>query len=45
MHIVPVGANVGPAHFVRKHNAASDPIDSVWLENSHVDLDTYWDVY
>ena len=45
MHIVPVGAIVGPAHLVRENNAASDRIDSVWLVNSHVDLDTYWTVY
>jgi len=44
MHIVLVGANVGPAHLVRE-NAASDRIDSVWLVNNHVDLDTYWTVY
>jgi len=44
MHIVPVGAIVGPAHLVRE-NAASDRIDSVWLVNNHVDLNTYWTVY
>jgi len=44
MHIVPVGAIVEPAHLVRE-NAASDRIDSVWLVNTHVDLDTYWTVY
>jgi len=44
MDIVPVGAMVGPAHLVRE-NAASDRIDSVWLVNNHVDLDTYWTVY
>jgi hypothetical protein len=44
MHIVPVGAIVGPAHLVRE-NAASGGIDSVWLVNNHVDLDTYWTVY
>jgi len=43
MHIVPVGAIVGPAHSVRE-NAASGGIDSVWLVNNHVDLDTYWTV-
>jgi len=26
-------------------NAASGSIDSVWLVNHHVDLDTYWTVY
>jgi len=44
MHIIPVGAIVGPAHFVWE-NAASGGIDSVWLGNTHVDLDTYWTVY
>jgi len=44
IHIVPVGAIVGPAHSVRK-NAARDRIDSVWLVYNHVDLDTYWTVY
>ena len=44
MHIVPVGAIVGPAHLVRE-NAASGGIDSVWLVNNNVDLDTYWTVY
>jgi len=44
MHNVPVGAIVGPAHLVRE-NAASDSIDSAWLANNHVDLDTYWTVY
>jgi len=45
MHIVPVGVIVGPAHLVRENHAASDRIDSVWLVNNHVDLDTYWTVY
>jgi hypothetical protein len=45
MHIIPVGAIVGPAHLVREINAASDRIDNVWLVNNHVDLDTYWTVY
>jgi len=44
MHVVPVGAVVGPAHLVRE-NAALGGIDSVWLVNNHVDLDTYWTVY
>jgi len=44
MHIVPVGAIIEPAHLVRE-NAASDRINSVWLVNNHVDLDTYWTVY
>ena len=45
MHIVPVRATVGPAHLVRENNAPSDRIDSVWLVNNHVYLDTYWTVY
>jgi len=45
MHIVPVGAIVRPAHLVRENNAALDRIDSVWLVNNYVDLDTYWTVY
>jgi len=44
MHVVPVGAIVGPAHLVRE-NAALGSTDSVWLVNNHVDLDTYWAVY
>jgi len=44
MHIVTVGAIVGPAHLVQE-NAASGGIDSVGLVNNHVDLDTYWTVY
>ena len=40
MHIVPVGAIVGLAHLVRE-NAALGSMDSVWLVNNHVDLDTY----
>jgi hypothetical protein len=45
MHMEPVGAIVGTAHLVGDNNAASDGIDSVWLVNNHVDLDTYWTVY
>jgi hypothetical protein len=45
MHIVAVGAIVGPAHLVLESNAASDKIDSIWLVNYYVDLDTYWTVY
>jgi hypothetical protein len=45
MHIVPVGALIGPAHLVRQNYAASDRIDSIWLVNTHVDLNTYWTVY
>jgi len=44
MHIVSIGAIVRPAHLVQG-NAASGGIDSVWLVNNHVDLDTYWTVY
>jgi hypothetical protein len=44
MHIVPVEAIVGPAHLVWE-NAALGGMDSVWVVNSHVDLDTYWTVY
>jgi hypothetical protein len=43
MHTVPVGAIVGPAHLVRQ-NAASHGVDSMWLVNIRVDLDTYWTV-
>jgi len=45
MHIVPVEAIVGRAHLVQENNAASDRINSVWLVNNHVDLDTYWTVH
>jgi len=44
MHIVTVGAVVGPVHLVQE-NAASGGIDSVWLVTNHVNLDTYWTVY
>jgi hypothetical protein len=44
IHIVLVGAIVGPAHLVQE-NAALGGMDSVWLVNNHVDLDTYWTVY
>jgi len=44
MHIVPVGAIVGPAHWVRE-NSALGGINCGWLVNKHVDLDTYWTVY
>jgi hypothetical protein len=43
MHISPVGTIVGPAHLVLEH-AASGGIDSVWIVNIQVDLDTYWTV-
>jgi hypothetical protein len=44
MHIVPVGAIVGPAQLVRE-NPAYDRIYRIWLVNNHMDLDTYWTVY
>jgi hypothetical protein len=40
MHIVPVEAMLRPAHMVLE-NAASGGIDSMWLVNNHVELDTY----
>jgi hypothetical protein len=44
MHIVRVGAIVGPAHLVRE-NAALGGLDSVWLVNNHIGLDTCRTVY
>jgi hypothetical protein len=44
MHILPIGAIVGPAHLARGNDAAGG-IDCIWLVNNHVDLDTYWAVY
>jgi hypothetical protein len=44
MHTVPVEAIVELAHLVQG-NSASGSINSVWLLNDHVDLDTYWTVY
>jgi hypothetical protein len=44
MHIVPVGAIVGPVQLVRE-NATLVSINSVWLVNKHVDLDTNRTVY
>jgi len=44
MHIVCIEAIVGLAHLVGE-NAALDGIDSVWLENQYVDIDTHWTVY
>jgi len=43
VHIVPIGAIVWPVHLVRE-NAALGGMDSVWLVNHHVDLDTYWTI-
>ena len=45
MHIVPVGAIVGPARLVQEDNSASDRLDNVWLVNTHVDSDSHWTVY
>ena len=44
MHILPIRAIVGLAHFVRE-NAASDRIDSTWLEDNHVDCGSYCTIY
>jgi hypothetical protein len=44
MCIAPVGALVGMAYLGRE-SAASDRINSIWLVNNHVDLDSYWTVY
>jgi hypothetical protein len=44
MYSVSIGVIVGPVHFVRE-NAALGGMDSVWLVNNHLDLDTYWTVY
>ena len=49
MHIVPVGAIVGPAHLVKEDEEVLDSNrgddTSIWLLNNQVDLDTYWTVY
>jgi hypothetical protein len=42
--IVPVGEIVRTARLVRE-NAALGGMDSIWLVNNDVDLDTYWTVY
>jgi hypothetical protein len=44
MPIVAVGAIVGLAHIVWE-NAVLGGIDSIWLVNNHVDLNTYSTVY
>jgi hypothetical protein len=44
MHILPIGAIVGPAHLARGNDTAGG-INCIWLVNNHVDLDTYWAVY
>jgi len=44
MDIEPGRAIVEPAHVVWE-TAASDRINTVWLVNNHVALDTYWTVY
>jgi hypothetical protein len=43
MHIVPIAAIVWLAHLLWE-NAALGGMDSVWLVNNHVDLDTNWTV-
>jgi hypothetical protein len=44
IHIVHFGATVGLAHLVWE-NAGLGGMDSAWLVNNHIDLDTYWTVY
>ena len=44
IHIVPIGAIVGPAHLVWE-NVALCGMDCSCLVNNHVDFDTYWTVY
>ena len=44
IHIVPVGEIVELAHLVQE-NASSVTINSIWLVNNHVDLETYWTVH
>jgi hypothetical protein len=44
MRILPIGAIVGLADLMQE-NAALSGIDSVWLVNHLVDLDTHWTVY
>jgi len=44
MQNVPVGVILAPAHLVRE-NAALGGIDSIWLVNHDVNLDTNWTVY
>jgi hypothetical protein len=44
IHIVPIGTVGELGHLVRE-KGTSGGIDSVWLVNNHVDLDTYWTVY
>jgi hypothetical protein len=44
MDIVCVGAIVRPAHLVNE-NAAAGILNSGWVVNSQVDLETYWTVY
>jgi hypothetical protein len=45
MHSVPVGAIVRSALLVPENNAALDRINSLWLVNSHVDIDIKSTVY
>lgn len=44
MYIVPIGAIVSPVKMV-EGNAASDRINSEWLINYPIDIDTYWTQY
>lgn len=44
MYITPVGAIVGLVNVIRK-NAASAEIDSIWILNNHMELDSYRTVY
>jgi len=44
MHIVAVRAIIRQENVVQQ-NFASDRINSIWLVNYHLDLDTYWTVY
>ena len=41
MHIVPGGGHVGLA-CLEQQNAASDLIDSIWLVNNYLHVDTNW---
>ena len=44
LHIVPVGAIIGPVHS-KQENGTSDRSDSIWVGNNQVDLDSYCTVY
>jgi hypothetical protein len=43
MHILAFGGIVGAAHLVRE-NAVLGSMDSIWLVNNHVDIDSSWTV-